>query len=210
LPLRRTRLCRGRSDWRTDWRTSHKDPAKSACSCRSRQSRGVARPPDLEVNGGNSGGRVYAVETGRVVGVCVAARNAYVSYADGSSPVETPRGRTIYSSGLTVVSPPGTSAVCSGTTSLHGQDQMRLGPNAKLPRRALRAVGPTPPPADRRADQAGTRPSRRRGPRPQVRVRTPGSARQYLSRNKRRARRLNSSNGSATANAWASRSLRTS
>jgi S1-C subfamily serine protease len=61
---------------------------------------------DLEVNGGNSGGPVYLTETGLVIGVCVSTRSASVMYADEEGgPVETPRGRIVYRSGLTVVIP---------------------------------------------------------------------------------------------------------
>jgi hypothetical protein len=58
---------------------------------------------DLEVNGGNSGGPVYLVETGAVIGVCVATRVAPVTRAGQPAMLDgEPLG---YSSGLTHVVP---------------------------------------------------------------------------------------------------------
>jgi S1-C subfamily serine protease len=58
---------------------------------------------DLEVNGGNSGGPVYLVETATVIGVCVATRSAPVTRA--GAPVVLDGQVLAYSSGLTVVIP---------------------------------------------------------------------------------------------------------
>jgi hypothetical protein len=58
---------------------------------------------DLEVNGGNSGGPVYRVDTGAVIGVCVATRSAPVTRA--GNPVVIKGEMLAYSSGLTVVIP---------------------------------------------------------------------------------------------------------
>ena len=60
---------------------------------------------DMEVNPGNSGGPTYAVETGAVVGVCVASQPAPARFADTGEQA-TVGGRGIsYSSGLTVIVP---------------------------------------------------------------------------------------------------------
>lgn len=58
---------------------------------------------DLEVNGGNSGGPVYLVETAHVIGVCVATRSAPVMRA--GRPMFVSGEMLTYSSGLTVVVP---------------------------------------------------------------------------------------------------------
>jgi S1-C subfamily serine protease len=61
---------------------------------------------DLEVNGGNSGGPVYRIDTGHVVGVCVATQNAYVMFGDEQNGPVVADGRPlVYSSGLTIVVP---------------------------------------------------------------------------------------------------------
>jgi hypothetical protein len=62
---------------------------------------------DLEVNGGNSGGPVYRVDTGRVIGVCRATQSAPVTFGDeeGGAVIPEGRGPLVYSSGLTVVVP---------------------------------------------------------------------------------------------------------
>jgi hypothetical protein len=58
---------------------------------------------DLEVNGGNSGGPVYLIETGAVIGVCIATRTAAVTR--GGEPAVLEGQMLGYSSGLTVVVP---------------------------------------------------------------------------------------------------------
>jgi hypothetical protein len=58
---------------------------------------------DLEVNGGNSGGPVYLIETAAVIGVCVATRSAAVTRA--GQPIIVNGVPLAYNSGLTVVIP---------------------------------------------------------------------------------------------------------
>jgi S1-C subfamily serine protease len=58
---------------------------------------------DLEVNGGNSGGPVYFVDTAAVIGVCVATRSAPITHA--GKPVIVNGQMLAYSSGLTIVIP---------------------------------------------------------------------------------------------------------
>jgi hypothetical protein len=58
---------------------------------------------DLEVNGGNSGGPVYYADTGAVIGMCIATRQAAVTR--GGRPVVVGGQVLTYSSGLTVVVP---------------------------------------------------------------------------------------------------------
>jgi S1-C subfamily serine protease len=58
---------------------------------------------DLEVNPGNSGGPVYLVEDGSVIGVCVATQTAPVRWR--GEPFSVQGAPLIYSSGLTVVIP---------------------------------------------------------------------------------------------------------
>lgn len=61
---------------------------------------------DLEVNGGNSGGPVYSVDTAHVIGVCVATQNANVMFGDQQGGPVFANGRPLtYSSGLTIVVP---------------------------------------------------------------------------------------------------------
>jgi hypothetical protein len=59
---------------------------------------------DMEVNGGNSGGPVYSVDTVAVIGVCVATQSALVT-GKGGNPVVAEGSPLFYSSGLTVVVP---------------------------------------------------------------------------------------------------------
>lgn len=58
---------------------------------------------DVEVNSGNSGGPVYRIADGCVIGVCVATQQA--SVMAGDAPAELEGRRLTYSSGLTVVIP---------------------------------------------------------------------------------------------------------
>jgi S1-C subfamily serine protease len=61
---------------------------------------------DLEVNGGNSGGPVFRIDSGEVLGVCVATQNALVMFADQQGgPATVERRPLVYSSGLTIVVP---------------------------------------------------------------------------------------------------------
>lgn len=61
---------------------------------------------DVQVNGGNSGGPVYSVENGKVIGVCVAFANAPVVYSDGDHEPASAGNRPLsYNSGLSVVVP---------------------------------------------------------------------------------------------------------
>jgi S1-C subfamily serine protease len=59
---------------------------------------------DMRVNGGNSGGPVYEVETGKVLGVCIAYQPAPLM--SGGQPLLTPDNRDLsYNSGLSVIVP---------------------------------------------------------------------------------------------------------
>ena len=61
---------------------------------------------DMHVNGGNSGGPVYSVVGGAVIGVCVSFDTATVIYGDGKMEPATVQGRPLaYNSGLSVVVP---------------------------------------------------------------------------------------------------------
>jgi S1-C subfamily serine protease len=61
---------------------------------------------DVHVNGGNSGGPVYSVENGRVIGVCVAFDMAPVLYGDGRKEAARIENRPVfYNSGLSIVVP---------------------------------------------------------------------------------------------------------
>jgi S1-C subfamily serine protease len=60
---------------------------------------------DMEVNPGNSGGPVYAVESGPVIGVCVASQLAPVRFMDTGDPAAVDGRSLSYSSGLTIVVP---------------------------------------------------------------------------------------------------------
>jgi len=61
---------------------------------------------DMHVNPGNSGGPVYSVEQGKVIGVCVAAALAPVVYGDGNHEPASAGNRPLFSnSGLSVVIP---------------------------------------------------------------------------------------------------------
>jgi hypothetical protein len=60
---------------------------------------------DMEVNPGNSGGPIYCVESGGVIGVCVASQPAPLRFMDTGDTADI-GGRPVgYSSGLTVVVP---------------------------------------------------------------------------------------------------------
>jgi len=60
---------------------------------------------DMEVNPGNSGGPTYALETGVVVGVCVASQPAPARFTDTGEPAAVGGRGIAYSSGLTIVIP---------------------------------------------------------------------------------------------------------
>lgn len=61
---------------------------------------------DVRVNGGNSGGPVYSVESARVIGVCVSFDTAPVQYGNGNQEPATIGGRPLsYNSGLSNVVP---------------------------------------------------------------------------------------------------------
>jgi S1-C subfamily serine protease len=61
---------------------------------------------DVRVNPGNSGGPVYLVELGEVIGVCVAFDLAPVVYGDGSHEPASAGNRPLsYNSGLSVIVP---------------------------------------------------------------------------------------------------------
>src|SRR6266852_1931270 len=61
---------------------------------------------DVRVNGGNSGGPVYSVESSRVIGVCVSFHTAPVQYGNGNQEPVTIGGRPLlYNSGLSDVVP---------------------------------------------------------------------------------------------------------
>lgn len=59
---------------------------------------------DLHVNGGNSGGPVYRLADGSVIGVCVSTRGAQVFDSDGK-PIRTAGGPIFYNSGLATIVP---------------------------------------------------------------------------------------------------------
>lgn len=58
----------------------------------------------MQVNGGNSGGAVYRLADGAVLGVCVASRGAPTWFGDGE-PVQTEKGPILYDSGISSVVP---------------------------------------------------------------------------------------------------------
>ena len=61
---------------------------------------------DMHVNPGNSGGPVYLVGEGKVIGVCVAYDMAPVVYGDGNHEPASAGNRPLFSnSGLAVVIP---------------------------------------------------------------------------------------------------------
>ena len=61
---------------------------------------------DVRVNGGNSGGPVYSVENGKVIGVCVASPLVPVLYIDGDHEIASIGNRPLYyNSGLSIVVP---------------------------------------------------------------------------------------------------------
>lgn len=60
---------------------------------------------DMEVNPGNSGGPTYAVDTGVVIGVCVASQLAPATFTDTGEPAVVGGHGIAYSSGLTIVIP---------------------------------------------------------------------------------------------------------
>ena len=63
---------------------------------------------DVRVNGGNSGGPVYSVESARVIGVCVSFHTAPVQYGNGNQEPVAIGGRPLsYNSGLSDVVPIG-------------------------------------------------------------------------------------------------------
>jgi S1-C subfamily serine protease len=63
---------------------------------------------DVRVNGGNSGGPVYSVESARVIGVCVSSPAVSVQYGNGDQEPVTIGGRPLlYNSGLSNVVPIG-------------------------------------------------------------------------------------------------------
>jgi S1-C subfamily serine protease len=60
----------------------------------------------MHVNPGNSGGPVYSIEEGKVIGVCVAYDMAPVVYGDGNHEPASAGNRPFFSnSGLAVVIP---------------------------------------------------------------------------------------------------------
>ena len=59
---------------------------------------------DMQVNGGNSGGPVYRLADGSVVGVCVSTRGAQ-AWLPGGTPVVTAEGPVLYNSGVARVVP---------------------------------------------------------------------------------------------------------
>lgn len=115
---------------------------------------------DLEVNGGNSGGPVYRVDTGRVIGVCRATQSAPVTFGDeeGGAVIPEGRGPLVYSSGLTVVVPAkyvakfldenglawaGRTAISQRSTSLPERRPSRLAPSLlRAPRSAALSSSP--------------------------------------------------------------------
>jgi S1-C subfamily serine protease len=61
---------------------------------------------DMRVNPGNSGGPVYSVATGAVIGVCVLSEQAPVQYSDGAKEPVKIEGRFLaYNSGLSIFVP---------------------------------------------------------------------------------------------------------
>jgi S1-C subfamily serine protease len=61
---------------------------------------------DLQVNGGNSGGPVYRIDTAAVIGVCVATQTTPVMFGDQAGGPAIADGRPlVYSAGLTIVVP---------------------------------------------------------------------------------------------------------